>query len=82
MQAAGLSVESHGEYAVHYPPETGYEIPRVALNSLRPVLAEFGLASEDEIQALDRELVEAEARRDAEWVSSPRMFEWIGRKVR
>jgi ubiquinone/menaquinone biosynthesis C-methylase UbiE len=79
LESAGFTVESHRAYAVHYPPETGYEIPRVALNSLRPVLAEHGLASEEEIARLDRELEAAKNRTDVQWVSSPLMFEWISR---
>lgn len=79
MESAGFKVGSHRAYVVHYPPEIGYEIPRVALNSLRPVLAQHALASEEEIARLDRELDAAKARTDVQWVSSPLMFEWIGR---
>lgn len=64
---------------VHYPPAIGYEIPRVALNSLRPTLTEHALASEDEIAQLDLELTAAKTREDVEWVSSPLMIEWIAR---
>lgn len=81
LESAGLGVESHRAYAVHYPPETGYEIPRVALHSLRPVLAQNGLAGEDEIARLDRELDEAKHRAGVQWVSSPLMIEWIGRNA-
>lgn len=76
---AGISVESHRAYAVHYPPEIGYEIPRAALQSLRPTLAQFGLASETEIARLDAELTAAKLNPYVQWVSSPLMFEWIGR---
>lgn len=79
LEGAGFTVESHRAYAVHYPPDIGYAIPRVALGSLRPVLAQHGLASDDEIARLDRELEEAKQRTDVQWVSSPLMFEWIGR---
>jgi len=79
LESAGLVVESHRAYAVHYPPEIGYEIPRVALSSLRPVLAQHGLADEEEIARLDRELEEAKHRAGVQWVSSPLMIEWIGR---
>jgi hypothetical protein len=44
------------------------------------VLAQHGLASEDEIARLDSELEEAKHRTDVQWVSSPLMFEWIGRR--
>lgn len=81
LEQAGLTVESHRMYAVHYPPEIGYDIPRVALQSLRPTIAEHGLASDDEILRLDEELDNAKRRTDVQWVSSPTMFEWIGRKV-
>lgn len=80
LEEAGLAVESHRAYTVHYAPEIGYEIPRAALHSLRPVLADRGLASEDEIEHLDRELEDARHRPGVQWVSSPLMFEWIGRK--
>ena len=79
LEAAGFVVESQRAYAVHYPPEIGFEIPRVALQSLRPTIAEHALASEDEIAHLDRELEEAKQRDDVQWVSSPLMFEWIAR---
>lgn len=79
LEAAGFIVESHRAYVVHYPPAIGYDIPRVALASLRPVLAHHGLAGDDEIARLDRELEEAKDQADAQWVSSPLMFEWIGR---
>lgn len=79
LEAAGFEIESHRAYVVHYPPEIGYEIPRVALASLRPVLAEHHLANDDEIAGLDAELVEAKQRAGVQWVSSPLMLEWIGR---
>lgn len=81
LESAGLTVESHRAYAVHYPPEVGYEIPRTALASLRPVLAEHGLAGDDEIAHLDGELEAAQSRADVQWVSSPLMIEWIARKA-
>jgi SAM-dependent methyltransferase len=77
LTEAGLTVESQRAYYVHYPPEIGYDIPRVALHSLRPTLAEHALASDDEIARLDGELEEAKACEDVQWVSSPLMFEWI-----
>lgn len=77
LTEAGLTVESQRAYYVHYPPEIGYEIPRVALHSLRPTLAEHALASDEEIACLDRELEGAKGRADMQWVSSPLMFEWI-----
>ncbi|HEX7809483.1 MAG TPA: class I SAM-dependent methyltransferase [Thermoanaerobaculia bacterium] len=80
LEDAGFVVESHRAYAVHYPSEIGYDIPRVALSSLRPTLAQHGLASDDEIARLDRELEAAKQRDDVQWVSSPWMFEWIARK--
>jgi SAM-dependent methyltransferase len=80
LERAGLTVESHRAYVVHYPPEIGYDIPRIALHSLRPVLEAHALASADEIAALERELADAKTRSDAQWVSSPLMFEWIGRQ--
>ncbi|HEV7766929.1 MAG TPA: methyltransferase domain-containing protein [Thermoanaerobaculia bacterium] len=79
LEDAGFTIESHRAYMVHYPPAIGYEIPRVALNSLRPTFAEHALASEDELAQLDRELLDAKNRDDVEWVSSPLMIEWIGR---
>ena len=79
LERAGFTVESHRAYVVHYPPETGYDIPRIALHSLRPALAEHGLADDEEIGRLDRELSEAKTRPDVQWVSSPLMLEWIGR---
>jgi SAM-dependent methyltransferase len=78
IENAGLVVESSRAYVVHYPPEIGFDIPRVALQSLRPVLAEFALADDDEIATLDRELANLPA--DVQWVSSPLMIEWIARK--
>jgi len=78
---AGLTIESHCAYAVHYPSAIGIDIPRVALQSLRPVIAQHGLASEDEVAQLDRELEAAKLRDDVQWVSSPLMFEWIARKA-
>lgn len=80
LEAAGFTIESQRAYAVHYPPEIGYDIPRVALDSLRPVLAAHALASEAEIAALDRELRDAKGRKEIQWVSSPLMFEWVARK--
>ena len=80
LESAGFRVESHRGYAVHYAPEIGYDIPRVALHSLRPTLEQHGLASEEEIARLDRELEAAKQREDVQWVSSPFMLEWIGRK--
>ena len=79
LEEAGFRVEGQRAYAVHYPPETGYEIPRVALHSLRPILAAHGLAGEQEIDRLDRELEEAKRAGGVQWVSSPLMLEWIGR---
>lgn len=80
LEDAGFIVESQRAYYVRYPPEIGYEIPRVALQSLRPTLAEHALADDDEIARLNRELEAAMQREDVQWVSSPLMFEWIGRK--
>jgi ubiquinone/menaquinone biosynthesis C-methylase UbiE len=80
LEAAGLEVESHRAYTVLYPPEIGYEIPRIALRSLRPIIAEHALASEQEVARLDRDLDEAKQQREVQWVSSPVMFEWIARK--
>jgi SAM-dependent methyltransferase len=80
FERAGLTVESHRGYVVHYPPDVGYDIPRVALHSLRPTLEQRGLASEEEIERLDREIEEAKRHSDVQWVSSPFMLEWIGRK--
>jgi hypothetical protein len=81
LERAGLTVESHSAYAVHYPPEIGFEIPRVALHSLRPAIAQHALATDDEVARLDRELEEAKRRDDVQWVSSPLMIEWIARKA-
>jgi SAM-dependent methyltransferase len=78
LEAAGFTVEHSHAYVVHYPAAVGYEIPRVALASLRPVIAEHRLASDEEVEALDREL--RAHREDVLWVSSPLMFEWIARK--
>jgi SAM-dependent methyltransferase len=80
LESAGLRVESHRAYVVHYPPAVGYEIPRVALGSLRPTLREHALASEDEIDTLDAQLHAAQQSDAVQWVSSPLMFEWIARK--
>lgn len=80
LEDAGFKVESHGAYAIHYPPAIGYEIPRIALNSLRPVLAEHHLAGDEELAHLDRELEQAKHRPNVQWVSSPLMLEWIARK--
>jgi ubiquinone/menaquinone biosynthesis C-methylase UbiE len=81
LEDAGFEVESHGAYVIHYPPSIGYDIPRIALNSLRPVIAQHRLAGEEEIAQLDRELEEAKHRPGVQWVSSPLMLEWIGRKT-
>ena len=80
LEDAGFEVESHGAYVIHYPPSTGYEIPRIALSSLRPVLAEHHLANEEELAHLDRQLEQAKHRPNVQWVSSPLMLEWIARK--
>jgi len=80
LEGAGLAIEGHRVYAVHYPPEAGFDIPRVALHSLRPAIAQYALATDDEIARLDREIEEAKRRDDVQWVSSPLMFEWIARK--
>ncbi len=80
LEEAGFVVESQRAYVVHYPPETGYEIPRVALRSLRAALAEHRLADEDHLASLDQELDEAKRRDGVQWVSSPLMLEWIARK--
>jgi SAM-dependent methyltransferase len=80
LEAAGLRVESSRAYTVHYPPAVGYEIPRVALHSMQPTLLGCGLSDEDEIAQLDRDLQEAKTSTGVAWVSSPAMFEWIGRK--
>ena len=78
--AAGFTVEQTRAYYVHYPPDIGYEIPRVALASLKPVI-EDRLATGEEIARLDAELREMKGRTDVQWVSSPLMFEWIARKA-
>jgi SAM-dependent methyltransferase len=78
LEDAGFRVESHRAYAVHYPPEIGYEIPRIALASLRPVIDEHHLATPAELARLDAELEEMKTR-EVQWVSSPLMFEWIAR---
>jgi len=80
LERAGLVVESSRAYVVHYPPEIGFDIPRVALQSLRPILAEHALADDDEIARLDRELDQAKSSAHVQWVSSPLMIEWIARK--
>jgi SAM-dependent methyltransferase len=80
LAAAGLHVEHSRAYFVHYPPEIGYEIPRVALASLRPVI-EDQLASGHEIAQLDAELQQKKETNDTQWVSSPLMFEWIARSI-
>jgi ubiquinone/menaquinone biosynthesis C-methylase UbiE len=80
LEGASFTIESHRAYAVHYPPEIGFDIPRVALHSLRPALLEHALAGDDEIASLDRQLEEAKRREDVQWVSSPLMFEWIARR--
>ena len=80
LERAGLTVESHRAYVVHYPTALGVDIPRIALQSLRPTLDEHNLATRDEIEQLNSELVEASRRTDVQWASSPLMFEWIARK--
>lgn len=79
LEQAGFAVESSRMYAVHYPIEVGYDIPRVALQSLRPTLDAHALATDEEIQRLDDELEQAK-RGDVQWVTSPMMFEWVGKK--
>lgn len=81
LESAGFVVEHTRAYAVHYPRDIGFEIPRVALASLRPVIEEHGLASAGEVAQLDAELHEMQTREDVQWVSSPLMFEWIARKI-
>ena len=81
LEEAGFVVESHRAYVVHYPPDIGYDIPRVALQSLRPTIAQYGLADEEELARLDREIDEARRASEVQWVSSPLMFEWIGRRA-
>jgi SAM-dependent methyltransferase len=80
LEAANLEILSHRAYVVHYRPDIGYEIPRIALNSLRPVIAAHALASSEEIERLDVELTAAKKASGIQWVSSPPMFEWIARK--
>lgn len=80
LEGAGFTIASHRAYAVHYPPEIGFDIPRVALQSLRPAIEQHALATEDELARLDRELQDAKRRDDVQWVSSPLMFEWIARR--
>ena len=80
LERAGLTIESHRAYVVHYPPTLGVDIPRIALQSLRPTLEEHSLASRDEIEQLSSELEAASLRTNVQWVSSPLMFEWIARK--
>jgi SAM-dependent methyltransferase len=80
LESAGLTVESHRAYVVHYPAALGVDIPRVALQSLWPTLEEHALATRDEVEQLNSELVEASRRTNVQWVSSPLMFEWIARK--
>lgn len=77
LENAGLNVQSQRAYYVHYLPATGYEIPRIALHSLRPTLQQHALATDVEIERLAAELEEAKQARAIEWVSSPLMFEWI-----
>ena len=79
LVAAGFDIRHSKAYSVHYPPEIGYEIPRVALTSLRPVIEDH-LATSDELARLDDELQEMRQRGDVQWVSSPLMFEWIATK--
>lgn len=80
LEAAGFEVEQTRAYAVHYPAVVGFEIPRVALTSLRPVIEERRLATADELERLDAELCDDQSRPGVQWVSSPLMFEWIARK--
>jgi hypothetical protein len=80
LERAGLTVESHRAYVVHYAPALGIDIPRIALQSLWPTLEEHALATRDEVEQLNSELIEASRRMDVQWVSSPLMFEWIARK--
>lgn len=82
LERAGLTVESHRAYVVHYPPALGVDIPRIALQSLWPTLEEHALATRDEVEQLNAELEEASRRTNVQWVSSPLMFEWIARKLR
>ncbi|HYC58370.1 MAG TPA: methyltransferase domain-containing protein [Thermoanaerobaculia bacterium] len=82
LAAAGFAIEHTRAYVVHYPPRIGYEIPRVALASLRPVIDEHGLATNEEVAQLDAKLRQAQQLDDGQWVSSPLMFEWIARKRR
>ncbi len=77
LTEAGFQVESHRAYSVHYPPFIGFDIPRVALHSLKPAIREHGLATEAEVNELDAELQDAKSRSGIEWISSPLMFEWI-----
>jgi ubiquinone/menaquinone biosynthesis C-methylase UbiE len=79
LETAGFRVEGHRAYYVHYPPAIGYEIPRIAVHSLRSTLHSHDLATDDEIARLDEELETAKNSNAVEWVSSPLMFEWIGR---
>ena len=81
FEGAGLHVESHRAYAVHYAGTLGVDIPRIALHSLTPTLREHELTTSEEIERLNAELEDAARRPDAQWVSSPLMFEWIGRKA-
>ena len=80
LESAGLRVESHRAYFVHYPQEVGFSIPRIALQSMRPTLLQYGLATEEEIERLAGEIDAACERDDVQWISSPLMMEWIGRK--
>jgi SAM-dependent methyltransferase len=79
LEAAGFTVEHTRAYAVHYAPEVGLEIPRVALASLRPVIEEHQLASDAEVVTLSETLEQAKGNSGLQWVSSPVMFEWIAR---
>jgi len=81
FEGAGLHVESHRAYAVHYAGTLGVDIPRIALHSLTPTLHEHALATGEEIARLNAELEAATRRPNVQWISSPLMFEWIGRKV-
>jgi SAM-dependent methyltransferase len=75
LEGAGFEVISQRAYYVHYPPRIGYEIPRIALHSLRA----NNVATDDEIARLDAELEAAKSAPAIEWVTSPLMIEWIAR---
>ena len=82
LEGAGFSVQSQRAYQVHYPPATGYEIPRIALHSLRTTVLACALASGNELDGLDAELEAAKTAPGINWVSSPLMFEWIATRAR